>query len=77
MGNLERKEGKLEEALAAYKTVLALKPQHWKAALHMAVTLIGLQRPAEAQTALKDALQMSGRLCQQVQWRSFVRTHIL
>ena len=62
VGNLERKNGNLQAALEAYRNVLNLKPQHWKALLHMAVTLIGLKRPQEAQSILKDALQLSGKL---------------
>ena len=61
LANMERREGHLQEALTAYRTVLKLKPQHWKASLHTAVTLIGLQKPQEAQAALKAALQMSGQ----------------
>ena len=39
-----------------------MKPEHWKALLHMAVTLIGMGRQEEAQAALKEALQISGEL---------------
>lgn len=60
LGNLDRRASRFQEALSAFRAVLRLQPAHWKALLHMAVTLIALDRQEEAHTALKQAYQISG-----------------
>lgn len=60
LGNLDRRASRFQEALSAFRAVLKLQPAHWKALLHMAVTLIALDRQEEAHTALKQAYQISG-----------------
>lgn len=60
-GNQLHGEGKLEEAIAAYRKCLELQPTYLPARYNLGVTLGDLDRYAEAATALKEVIAAEAR----------------
>ncbi|KAJ4964695.1 hypothetical protein NE237_016544 [Protea cynaroides] len=62
LGGLYMDMGRYQRASEMYTRVLAVWPNHWKAQLNKAVSLLGAHEAEEAKKALKEAFKMTNRV---------------
>ncbi|XP_024968918.1 uncharacterized TPR repeat-containing protein At1g05150-like isoform X2 [Cynara cardunculus var. scolymus] len=62
LGGLYMDMGRYQRASEVYTRVLGVWPNHWRAQLNKAVSLLGAGETEEAKKALKEALKMTNRI---------------